>query len=68
MASRRQRQNNTVKFEGSCLFRQRLVTSLLSCRPIRIDHIRVRDELSGPGLQDFEANFLRLVEKLTDGT
>ncbi len=30
--------------------------------------VSYREEHESPGLQDFEANFLRLVDKLTDGT
>ena len=55
----------TLKFEGCSLFRQRIVASLLSCQPMKIEKIRAKDE--APGLQDFEASFLRLIEKLTDG-
>jgi RNA 3'-terminal phosphate cyclase-like protein len=54
------------RYEGCSLFRQRIVASALSGNMIRIDNIRSDEELS-PGLQDFEANFLRLVEKLCDG-
>ena len=28
----------------------------------------VREEHESPGIHDFEANFLRLIDKLTDGT
>jgi RNA 3'-terminal phosphate cyclase-like protein len=54
-----------LRFEGCQLFRQRIVAATLSGKSIRID--KIRDEDDSPGLQDFEANFLRLVEKLTDG-
>ncbi|GLC44223.1 hypothetical protein PLESTB_000754400 [Pleodorina starrii] len=55
-----------LKFKGCQHFRQRLVCSTLSGRPIRIDDIRAADPES-PGLRDFEASFLRLLEKLTNG-
>jgi RNA 3'-terminal phosphate cyclase-like protein len=55
-----------LRFSGSAQFRQRLVNSLLSKRRIRIDDIRSDSER--PGLQDFEASFLRLLDKLTNGT
>lgn len=55
----------TLKYQGCSLFRQRIVASLLSGQPLKIEHIRSKDD--APGLQDFEANFLRLIEKLTDG-
>lgn len=54
-----------LKFKGCQNFRQRLLCSTLSGRPIRIDNIRAEDE--NPGLRDFEASFLRLLEKLTNG-
>jgi len=55
----------TLKYQGCGLFRQRIVASLLSGQPLKIEHIRSKDD--APGLQDFEASFLRLIEKLTDG-
>ncbi len=55
-----------LKFRGCQHFRQRLVCATLSGRPIRIDDIRADDPQS-PGLRDFEASFLRLLEKLTNG-
>ena len=54
-----------LRFRGSQHLRQRLVCATLSGRTIRIDGIRERDE--SPGLRDFEANLLRLIEKLTNG-
>lgn len=55
-----------LKFKGSTLFRQRIVASILSSRPLHISHIREEDQET-TGLQDFEANFLRLIEAITDG-
>lgn len=54
-----------LRFKGSQHFRQRLVFSTLSGRPIRIDDIRSRD--LSPGLRDYEASLLRLLEKCTNG-
>jgi RNA 3'-terminal phosphate cyclase-like protein len=54
-----------LRFKGSENFRQRLVCSTLSGKPIRIDEIRAGDE--NPGLRDYEASFLRLIEKITNG-
>jgi len=48
------------------MFRQRVVASALSGNVLRIDKIRSEDE-QAPGLHDFEASFLRLIEKLCDG-
>ena len=50
-----------LRFKGSESFRQRLVFSTLSGKPIRIDDIRAQDE--NPGLRDYEASLLRLIEK-----
>ena len=62
-----------LKCEGCAMFRQRITTSLLSHNPLYISNIRTSNEHSSSdmklavGLQDFEANFLRLIEKITDG-
>lgn len=56
---------STLKFEGCQTFRYRLVASILSGKSLRIDNIREKDEY--PGLQEFEASFLRLLEKLSNG-
>ncbi len=57
--------NQPLRFRGCAHFRQRIVMSTLSGKRIRIDNIRDSDE--NPGLRDFEASFLRLVETLTNG-
>ena len=54
-----------LRFRGSQHLRQRLVCATLSGKSIRIDNIRDRDE--SPGLRDYEACLLRLIEKITDG-
>ncbi|KAF9577594.1 hypothetical protein BGW38_007100 [Lunasporangiospora selenospora] len=51
-----------VKFEGHNYFRQRLVLATLAGKILKIDKIRPND--ANP---DFEANFLRLLEKVTNG-
>eukprot|EP01130_Rhizamoeba_saxonica_P016513 TRINITY_DN764_c0_g1_i1.p1 TRINITY_DN764_c0_g1~~TRINITY_DN764_c0_g1_i1.p1 ORF type:complete len:359 (+),score=66.74 TRINITY_DN764_c0_g1_i1:43-1119(+) len=53
-------------FEGSAYFRQRIVCSTLSGKPIQINHIRSMEE--HPGLNEYEASLLRLMDKLTNGT
>ncbi|PWZ03629.1 18S rRNA biogenesis protein [Testicularia cyperi] len=55
-----------LRFTGHRNFRQRLTLSLVSQRPVRIDSIR--PDHSSPGIRDFEANFLRLLEKITNGS
>ncbi|KAG0364072.1 RNA 3'-terminal phosphate cyclase domain-containing protein [Gamsiella multidivaricata] len=54
-----------VKFEGHNYFRQRLVLATLSGKILKIEKIRSND--ANPGLRDFEASFLRLLEKVTNG-
>eukprot|EP01033_Poteriospumella_lacustris_P005444 gene5444-3881_t len=56
-----------LKFSGSAMFRQRIVAALLSNKTLKIDKIR-ENHPEFPGLQDFEASFLRLIEAITDGT
>ncbi|KAI5121665.1 hypothetical protein M0805_002741 [Coniferiporia weirii] len=55
-----------LKFSGHLHFRNRLVLSIISGKPVRIDKIRPDDK--NPGLRDFEASLLRLLEKVTNGT
>jgi len=52
-------------FKGCSHFRQRIICSTLSGKTIRLDEIRSNEE--NPGVRDFEANFLRLIEKVTNG-
>ena len=52
--------SQTLRFDdGAVQFRQRIVVSLLSHRPLLIRNIRAND-LQHPGLKDYEASFLRL--------
>ena len=53
--------------DGAVQFRQRVVVSLLSHRPLLIRNIR-SDDLQNPGLKDYEASFLRLVDQMTNGS
>ncbi|KAF7305024.1 hypothetical protein MKEN_01217400 [Mycena kentingensis (nom. inval.)] len=55
-----------VQFSGHQHLRLRLVLSILSGRPVRIDKVRSDDK--NPGLKDFEISLLRLLEKATNGT
>lgn len=55
-----------LTFSGHEHLRHRLVLSILSRRPIRIDSIRPDEDQ--PGLLPYEVSFLRLLEKLTQGT
>ena len=55
-----------LEYEGTANFRTRLVLACLASRPVRITKIRPDDE--SPGLAAFEASFIRLLDKLTNGT
>ena len=54
-----------LNFRGSQHFRQRLVCSTVSGKAICIRDIRARDQ--NPGVRDYEASLLRLLEKITNG-
>ncbi len=54
-----------IKLQGAVHFRQRLVLATLSGKAIQIDAIREQDQ--HPGLRDYEASLLRLIEKVTNG-
>lgn len=56
----------SLDFQGASYLRQRLVFSLLSSRPVRFRDIRSADD--EPGLRDYEISFLRLLDKITNGT
>lgn len=59
--------SNAVKsYEGCNFLRQRLILSTLSGIPVRISGIRMHED--EPGIREFEASFLRLLDKLTNGT
>jgi RNA 3'-terminal phosphate cyclase-like protein len=53
-----------IPFENK--LRQRILLSQLSGKPIKIQGIRPDD--SQIGLRDYEVNFIRLMEKITNGT
>jgi RNA 3'-terminal phosphate cyclase-like protein len=53
-------------YEGCNFFRQRLVLATLSSKAVRINGIRA--DTDEPGLKEFEAGFIRLLDKLTNGS
>ncbi|PKI85843.1 hypothetical protein MVES1_000656 [Malassezia vespertilionis] len=59
-------EDRLLRFSGHAYFRQRLVLATLASRPVRIDKIRPDDQ--EPGIRNFEASFLRLMEKVTNGS
>ncbi|KAI9204732.1 RNA 3'-terminal phosphate cyclase domain-containing protein [Polychytrium aggregatum] len=56
-----------LRFQGHNHLRQRLLLATIAGKPVRIDKIRSEDE-DMPGLHDYEISFLRLLEKLTNGS
>ena len=58
--------SDIVRFSGHKHLRQRITLAVLSGRSVRIDSIRSEDV--HVGLRDYEISFLRLVEKITNGT
>jgi RNA 3'-terminal phosphate cyclase-like protein len=60
--------SRTLKFDdGSIQFRLRLIASILSSRPLLLRNIRC-DDVDSPGLREHEASFLRLIDRMTNGT
>ncbi|XP_041359240.1 RNA 3'-terminal phosphate cyclase-like protein [Gigantopelta aegis] len=57
---------NCITYEGCNYFRQRLVLSTLSGKSVKIKRIRSKDD--DPGIKDFEASFIRFLDKLTNGS
>lgn len=64
------RNSNTLKFDdGAVQFRLRLVVSLLSGRPVLLRNIRSDGDLTeAPGLRPYEVSFLRLLDRITNGS
>jgi len=54
------------EYQGSNFLRQRLVLATLTSTPVRISNIRPRDD--DPGLQEAEGGFIRLLDRLTNGS
>jgi len=54
------------EYTGSNFLRQRLVLATITSRSVRISNIRTRDD--DPGLQEAEAGFVRLLDKMTNGS
>ena len=55
-----------LRFSTHHHLRQRIVLSILSGKSIRVDAIRSDDV--HVGLREYEINFLRLIERITNGT
>ncbi|XP_077201054.1 RNA 3'-terminal phosphate cyclase-like protein [Paroedura picta] len=61
-----QSHSHSLSYAGCNFLRQRLVLATLSGRAVKIRKIRAKDD--NPGLRDFEANFIRLIDKITNGS
>ncbi|XP_037028162.1 probable RNA 3'-terminal phosphate cyclase-like protein [Bradysia coprophila] len=59
-------ENNLLTYSGSNYLKQRLVLATLSGKAVRINNIR--SEHDAPGLRDYEASLIRLLDKITNGT
>jgi len=55
-----------IEYEGSNYLRQRLVLATITGRPVKISKIRPRHD--DPGLHEAEAGFIRLLDKMTNGS
>ncbi|KAK9293642.1 hypothetical protein QLX08_011470 [Tetragonisca angustula] len=58
--------NNILMYEGCNYLRYRLLLSTLSGKPVRIINIRIKDD--DPGLKEYEISFIRLLDKITNGS
>jgi len=58
--------NFTVGYEGCNFLRQRLILATLSGKTVKIKNIRHKED--DPGLKEFEASFVRLLDKITNGS
>lgn len=58
--------NNILIYEGCNYLRYRLLLSTLSGKPVRIINIRIKD--NDPGLKEYEISFIRLLDKITNGS
>ncbi|XP_033737643.1 RNA 3'-terminal phosphate cyclase-like protein [Pecten maximus] len=57
---------NTLTYDGCNYLRQRLILATLSGKTVKVRKIRSKED--DPGLKDFEASFIRLLDKLTNGS
>jgi len=58
--------NKFQEYKGSNFLRQRLVLATITGKSVRISNIRTRDD--DPGIQEAEAGFVRLLDKMTNGS
>ncbi|XP_029047613.2 RNA 3'-terminal phosphate cyclase-like protein [Osmia bicornis bicornis] len=58
--------NKVLTYEGCNYLRYRLLLSTLSGRPVQVTDIRIKDD--NPGLREYEVSFIRLLDKITNGS
>lgn len=58
--------SKAIRLTGQQNFRYRIMLAILAQRAIHISGIRSNSE--DPGIKDFEVSFLRLIERITNGT
>ncbi|CAH1772483.1 unnamed protein product [Owenia fusiformis] len=58
--------STTLSFEGCNFLRMRLILATVSGKSVKIKKIRSKDD--NPGLREFEASFIRLLDKITNGS
>nr|XP_033326542.1 RNA 3'-terminal phosphate cyclase-like protein [Megalopta genalis] len=58
--------NKILTYEGCNYLRYRLLLSTLSGKPVRITEIRIKDD--DPGVREYEVSFIRLLDKITNGS
>jgi RNA 3'-terminal phosphate cyclase-like protein len=60
-------QTSVLRFQGASYLRHRLVLATLAGRTVRFDRIRHEDDVA-PGLSPAEISFVRLLDKITNGS
>jgi len=60
--------NKLVFNQGSNFFRQRIILSLLSSRPVKISNIRSNSDDLVVGLKPYEVSFIHLVSEISNGS
>jgi len=58
--------SNCISFEGANFLRQRLVLSTLSGKAVKIK--KIRSQAQEPGINEWESSFIRLIDKITNGS
>ncbi|XP_076239357.1 RNA terminal phosphate cyclase 1 [Calliopsis andreniformis] len=58
--------NKILTYEGCNYLRYRLLLSTLSGKPVQITDIRIKED--DPGLKEYEVSFIRLLDKITNGS